>query len=177
MVYVWSCIYWYGTRFAWVSSHVRRHTLYKNVGILMESHDLPRTGSAKWRILSATWVWPPLSNVQISLLQDGSQPAPCPPPSQHSTTARRRFSLLVFWSCLISRYLSLGMSHPPRTVHFTPCRASQTFSTVSDGAEVEREGEQCETNRMFQTLPLYSDKTDPTNPAWITSTIQISTHL
>ena len=35
---------------------VRRHALYKNVDTLMESHDLPRTGSAKWRILSATWV-------------------------------------------------------------------------------------------------------------------------
>ena len=32
------------------------YTLYKNVDTLMESHDLPRTGSAKWRILSATWV-------------------------------------------------------------------------------------------------------------------------
>ena len=28
-------------------------TQYKNVETLMESHDLPRTGSAKWRILSA----------------------------------------------------------------------------------------------------------------------------
>ena len=180
MVYVWSCICWYGARFAWVSSHVRRHTLYKNVDTLMESHDLPRTGSAKWRILSATRVWPLSSNVQISLLQDGSWPTQCPPPpSQHSTTARRRFSLLVSWSCLISSYLPLNdphrMSPLPRTVHSTPCTASQTFSTVSGGAEVEREGEQCETNRMLQTLPLYSDKTDPTNPAWITSMVQIST--
>ena len=29
------------------------YTLHKNVDILMESHDLPRTSSAKWRILSA----------------------------------------------------------------------------------------------------------------------------
>ena len=140
------------------------NTLYKNVDTLMESHDLPRTGSAKWRILSATRVWPLWSNVQISLFQDGSSPPVCPPPSQHSTTARRRFSLPVSWSCSIWRYLSNPMSRSPRTVHSTPSTASQTFSTVSGGAEVEREGEQCETNRMLQTFPLYSDKTDPTNP-------------
>jgi len=45
---------------------------------------------------------------------------------------------------------------------------------VSSGAEVEREGQQCERNRTSQNLPLYSDKTDPTNPAWITSMVQIS---
>jgi len=177
MVYVWSCICWYGARFPWVSSHVRRHTLYKNVDTLMESHDLPRTGSAKWRILSANWVWPSSSNSQIRLLQHGSSPPQCPPPSQHSTTARRRFSLLVSWSCSISSYLPPGISRSPRTVHFTPCTASQTFSTVSGGAKVEREGEQCETNRTLQTLLLYSDKPDPTNPAWINSMVQISTHI
>ena len=32
----------------------RTYRLYKNVGTLMESHDLPRTGSANWRMLSAT---------------------------------------------------------------------------------------------------------------------------
>ena len=152
------------------------YTLYKNVDTLMESHDLPRTGSAKWRILSATWVRPWLSNIKISLLQDGSEPPTCKLPSKCSTTIRRWFALLVFFS-LISRYFPLPMIRSPSHVHSTPCIASQTFSTVSGGAKVEREGEQCETNRMLQTLPLYSDKTDPTNPAWITSMVQISTHL
>ena len=125
--------------------------------------------------MSATLVWFLSHNVQISLLQDGSRPtAAPPPPSQHSTTARRRSSLLVSWSCSISPYLPLGMRCRPRTVHGTPCTASQTLSTVSGGAEVEREGEQCETNGMLQTPPLYSDNPDPTNPTQITSTVQIS---
>ena len=154
----------------------RTYRLYKNVDTLMGLHDLPRTGSAKWRMLSATRVWPSSSNSQISLLQSGSWPTASPSPSQHSTTARGHFSLLVSWSCLISWCLSLGMSHF-RSVHSTPCTASQTLSTVSGGAEVERDGEQYETNRKLPTLPLYSDKPDPTNPALITSTVQISTHL
>ena len=172
MVYVWSCICWYGARFAWVPSHVRRQTLYKNVDTLMESHDLPRTDSAKWRILSATRVWPLSSNVQISLLQDGSSSAACPPPSQCSTTARRWFSLLVSWSCFSSSYLSHPMSSLPRTVHSTPCTASQTFSTVSGGAEVEREEEQCETEcykLYLSTLRRESQPTQPWSPLWYKS--------
>ena len=39
-----------------IIKQVLYNTLYKKVDTLMESHDLPRTGSAKWRILSATRV-------------------------------------------------------------------------------------------------------------------------
>jgi len=48
------------------------YTLHKNVDTLTESHDLPRTGSAKWRIWSATPVMFPKSRSQMSCLHDGS---------------------------------------------------------------------------------------------------------
>jgi len=45
-----------GTLCMSVISCEETYALYKNVDTLMESHDLPRTGSAKWQILSATRV-------------------------------------------------------------------------------------------------------------------------
>jgi len=67
-----------GTLCMSVISCEETYALYKDVDTLMESHDLPRTGSAKWQILSATRVWPPSSNVKIRLLQDGFQTCSMP---------------------------------------------------------------------------------------------------
>ena len=52
----------------------------------LESHDLPRTGSAKWRMLSAMLAMFPPSSLQMRLLHDGSLSLP-PPCIQVVTTA------------------------------------------------------------------------------------------